>query len=128
MVVVTAALLFGSTGPALASDALPEADSALVQVFVDSAADVDRLNEQYDLAEYKQIEDDGSIMLSIDTTAAERAELRSGGLPHRSHDRGRLDARGRGRGARCPARTGHACLGVRQNRRAQAQVGGRDAG
>ena len=42
MVMATAALLFGAAGPALASDELPGSDSALVQVFVDSATDIER--------------------------------------------------------------------------------------
>ncbi len=103
-VMATAALLFGAGGPALASDELPDADTALVQVFVDSETDVGALSERYDLAEYKQVEADGSILLAIDATAAERAELRAAGYRIGAHDRGRRVARGRGRGARRAAR------------------------
>ena len=47
-----------------------------MQVFVNSEADVDKLSAKYDLAEYKQVEDDGTIQLNIDVDADERAELR----------------------------------------------------
>ncbi|WP_053225646.1 M14 family zinc carboxypeptidase [Solirubrobacter soli] len=77
----TAALLFGSAGIASANDTLPGSDTALVQVFVDSEADVDKLSASgYDLAEYKKVEDDGSIQLNIDVDPSERAELRAMGF------------------------------------------------
>ena len=57
----------------------PAADTALVRVTVPSQADVDRLLNSYDVVEYKHVEDDGSISLNIDTTAAERAALREKG-------------------------------------------------
>ena len=62
--VAATALLFGGAGTAWAGDShdmLPGADTALVQVFVNSEADVDKLSTKYDLAEYKQVEDDGTI-------------------------------------------------------------------
>ena len=80
MVMATTALLFCAGAPALASDALPDADSSLVQLFVDSATDVAQLSERYDLAEYKNVETDGSIQLAVDATAAELAELRAAGF------------------------------------------------
>jgi hypothetical protein len=76
----TVALLFGAGAPASASDELPAADTALVQVFVDGDTDIGQLSERYDLAEYKQVEADGSIQLNIDATAVERAELRAAGF------------------------------------------------
>ena len=42
--------------------------------------DIAALSERYDLAEYKQVEDDGTILLAVDTNAAERAELRAEGF------------------------------------------------
>ncbi len=71
-----------------------------MQVFVPSGTDIAALSERYDLAEYKHVEDDGSILIVVDTTAAERAELRAAGFRIGEHDRGRRDARRRGRGAR----------------------------
>ena len=79
MVMATAALLFCTGASALASDELPGADSSLVQLFVDSATNVAQLSERYDLAEYKNVEPDGTILLAVDATAAERAELRAAG-------------------------------------------------
>ncbi|HWK27557.1 MAG TPA: M14 family metallopeptidase [Solirubrobacter sp.] len=74
----TAALLLSA--PAFAgADTLPAPDTALVQVFVDPGTDIGQLSERYDLAEYKNVEPDGSIQLNIDTTAAERAELEAAG-------------------------------------------------
>ena len=80
MVMATVALLFAAHGSALASDELPEADSALVQVFVDGDTDIAALSERYDVTEYKQVEDDGSILLAVDTDADERAQLRAEGF------------------------------------------------
>ena len=81
--VAATALLLGATAPAWAGDShdmLPGADTALVQVFVNSEADVDKLSAKYDLAEYKQVEDDGTIQLNIDVDAQERAELKAMGF------------------------------------------------
>jgi Zinc carboxypeptidase/Chitobiase/beta-hexosaminidase C-terminal domain len=80
----TVALVLGSAGAAFAdehgvADKLPGAEDALVQVFVDSEADVDKLSTTYDLAEYKNVEDDGSIQLNIETTPEERSALRAAG-------------------------------------------------
>jgi hypothetical protein len=81
LLATTATLLFGSAGVAAANDTLPGADTALVQVFVDSEADVDKLSAQgFDLAEYKNVEDDGTIQLNIDVDARERAQLRAMGF------------------------------------------------
>ena len=78
-IVAAAALLLGGGGVAYADDSLPGSDTALVRVTVPSQADVDRLLNSYDVVEYKHVEDDGSISLNIDTTAAERAALREKG-------------------------------------------------
>src|SRR4051812_2447070 len=75
----SALLLFGAQ-TAVASDTLPRSDTALVQAWVNSEADVDKLSSKYDLAEYKQVEDDGTIQLNIDADPAERAELRKLGF------------------------------------------------
>ena len=78
--VAATALLFGGAGTAWAGDShdlLPGADTALVQVFVNSEADVDKLSAKYDLAEYKQVEADGTIQRTIEdasTRAAVNAE------------------------------------------------------
>jgi hypothetical protein len=40
---------------------------------------VAKLSERYDVTEYKHVEDDGTILLAIDTTAADRAALRREG-------------------------------------------------
>ena len=82
-VAATALLLGGAATSAWAGDShdmLPGADTALVQVFVNSEADVDKLSAKYDLAEYKQVEDDGTIQLNIDVDAQERAELKAMGF------------------------------------------------
>jgi hypothetical protein len=82
-IVAATALLLGSASFAYADDShdtLPGGDTALVRVTVPSQADVDRLvNSDYDVVEYKHVEDDGSISLNIDTTAAERKALREKG-------------------------------------------------
>ena len=95
-----AALALGVAAPAVAADELPAAGTALVQVFVPAGTDVSALSERYDLAEYKHVEADGRLLIVVDTTAAERAELRAEGYRDRRDDRGRRDARVRGRGAR----------------------------
>jgi hypothetical protein len=77
--VAAAALLLGGGGVAYADDLLPGGDTALVRVTVPSQADVDKLVTSYDVVEYKHVEDDGSISLNIDTTAAERTALREKG-------------------------------------------------
>ncbi|MDA0160361.1 M14 family metallopeptidase [Solirubrobacter ginsenosidimutans] len=81
--VAAAALLLGGAGTAWADDShdvLPGSDTALVQVFVNSEADVEKLSAEFDLAEYKQVEDDGTIQLNIDADPGERAQLRAMGF------------------------------------------------
>ena len=78
-VAATAALLLGVAGTALANDTLPGADTALVEVVVPNQADVDKVVATYDAAEYKRVEDDGSIMLNVEADASELASLRAAG-------------------------------------------------
>ncbi|HEX6026317.1 MAG TPA: M14 family zinc carboxypeptidase [Solirubrobacter sp.] len=78
-VAAATALLLAGASSAYGSDNLPGGDTALVRVTVPSQVDVDRLVESYDVVEYKHVEDDGSISLNIDTTAAERSALRTQG-------------------------------------------------
>ena len=78
-IVAASALLLGGGGAAFADDSLPGSDTALVRVTVPNQAAVDRLLNSYDVVEYKHVEDDGSISLNIDTTAAEREALREKG-------------------------------------------------
>ena len=65
----------------------------LVQVYVPDQDAVDSVVDDYDAAEYKRVEDDGSIMLNVFVTAEEKAALkatgyrigrRHRGLQHRS--------------------------------------------
>ena len=117
--IAAAALALGVAAPAVAADELPAAGTALVQVFVPAGTDVSALSERYDLAEYKHVEADGRLLIVADTTAAERAALRSRGLRDRRDDRGRRDARVRGGGARRAARGREPRHGVGAGRRAQ---------
>jgi hypothetical protein len=78
-IVAATALLLGGGASALADDNLPGGDTALVRVTVPNQAAVDKLVTSYDVVEYKHVEDDGSISLNIDTTAADRGELRKMG-------------------------------------------------
>jgi hypothetical protein len=78
-VAASAALLFGVSGPAWASDVLPGADTALVEVVVPSQADVDKVVANYDAAEYKRVEADGSITLNVDADKGEIAALKTAG-------------------------------------------------
>ena len=78
--IAAAALALGVAAPAVAADELPAAGTALVQVFVPAGTDVSALSERYDLAEYKHVEADGRLLIVADTTAAERAALRSEGF------------------------------------------------
>jgi hypothetical protein len=79
-VMAAVGLMLGGAASAAASDTLPGSDTSLVQVWVNSEADVDRLSTSYDLAEYKKVEDDGSIQLNIDADASEIARLRDMGF------------------------------------------------
>ncbi|HEX6027069.1 MAG TPA: hypothetical protein VFZ00_34035, partial [Solirubrobacter sp.] len=51
-----------------------------MEVFVNSEADIEKLLTKYDLAEYKKVEDDGTIQVHIDTDPQERKELRAMGF------------------------------------------------
>src|SRR4051794_38394950 len=71
------ALLFsGSQAAAYAADddnGIPF--EQLVQVYVPDQAAVDRVIAKYDAAEYKSVQDDGSILLNVFVTAAEKKAL-----------------------------------------------------
>ena len=135
--VAATALLSGAAGTAWAGDShdtLPGADTALVQVFVNSEADVDKLSAKYDLAEYKQVEDDGTIQLNIDVDPQERAELRAMGFRigqtiEDAKTRAAVNAererrRGPGRARRRPGEEGRA----ERRHQARGQVGRADPG
>ena len=72
------ALLLSGVSTALADD-LPTAEESLVEVTVKSEADIDRIAKSYDLAEYKRVQDDGSIVVIAYTTPEERASLSAAG-------------------------------------------------
>ena len=53
----TSALLFSGGGLAYADNDFPDADTSLIEVYVDSESDIDKLNaDGFDLAEYKRVE------------------------------------------------------------------------
>ena len=79
-VAASAALLLSVAAlPAWASDTLPTADTALVEVVVPNQAAVEKVIANYDAAEYKRVEDDGSIMLNVDADSSELAALKAAG-------------------------------------------------
>ena len=51
----------------------------LVQVFVPNQGAVDRVVANYDAAEYRSVQDDGSILLAVFVTAEEKAALKAKG-------------------------------------------------
>jgi hypothetical protein len=69
------ALLLSGVSTAFADDVLPTADESLIEVTAKSEADVDKLAKSYDLAEYKRVQDDGSIVLNAYVTPEERTAL-----------------------------------------------------
>jgi hypothetical protein len=71
------ALLLSGVGTAFGQDA--GTYEALVEVNVPSQADVDALVVKYDAAEYKRVEDDGTITLNLFVTDEEKATLKSKG-------------------------------------------------
>ena len=78
---------FREAGLAYADNDFPDADSSLIEVYVNSESDIDKLvTDGFDLAEYKRVEDDGKILVAIDA------------------DRGR-DRRAEGAAASASART-----------------------
>ena len=91
--VAASALVFAGGGLAYADNDFPDADSSLIEVYVQSESDIDKLvADGFDLAEYKHVEDDGTIVVAIDADAAERARAaRSAASRIGAHDRGRRD-------------------------------------
>ena len=72
------ALLLSGVGTASAADnGLPYEE--LVQVYVPNQDAVDSVVANYDAAEYKAVQDDGSILLNVFVTAEEKASLKSAG-------------------------------------------------
>src|SRR4051812_34653318 len=71
------ALLLSGTGTAFAQDA--GTYEALVEVNVPTQADVDSVVEHYDAAEYKRVEDDGTITLNLFVTDEEKGALKAAG-------------------------------------------------
>src|SRR5688572_16841740 len=75
------ALLFSGGGLAYADDDLPAADTSLIEVYVDSESDIDALiADDFDLAEYKRVEDNGKILINIDANTSEVAALKAKGF------------------------------------------------
>src|ERR1700754_4317821 len=74
------ALLFaGSQSPAFAATDDGTPFEQLIQVYVPNQAAVDNVVNNYDAAEYKSVQDDGSILLNVFATAEEKAALASKG-------------------------------------------------
>jgi hypothetical protein len=79
--VAASALLFTGGGLAYASDHLPASDTSLIEVYVNSESDIDKLiADDFDLAEYKRVEDDGTLVVNIDADAADVAALKARGF------------------------------------------------
>jgi len=75
----SAFLFVGTPSAALAADVDSTAFQQLVQVFVPNQTAVDQVVSNYDAAEYKNAQDDGSILLNVFVTAEEKAELAAKG-------------------------------------------------
>src|SRR4051812_37741495 len=81
------ALLFVGGGTAFAADggSAPAVDASglpfeqLVEVYVPDQAAVDSVVSNYDATEYKDVQDDGSIMLNVFVTAEQKAALKADG-------------------------------------------------
>src|SRR3954453_14651792 len=67
----------GAKAPAVGANGLPF--EQLVQVYVPDQAAVDSVVANYDAAEYKSVQDDGSILLNVFATAEEKAALKDAG-------------------------------------------------
>ena len=78
--VAASALVFAGGGLAYADNEFPDADSSLIEVYVNSESDIDKLvAEDFDLAEYKRVEDD-KIVINVDANAADIAALKAKGF------------------------------------------------
>src|SRR3954466_5145109 len=75
----SALLLVASQSPAFAADDHGVPFEQLVEVYVPDQDAVDSVVSNYDAAEYKAVQDDGSIMLNVFVTAEEKAALAAKG-------------------------------------------------
>src|SRR3954468_3010842 len=75
----SALFLAGSQAAAYAADEGGIPFEELVQVYVPDQDAVESVVSNYDAAEYKKVEDDGSIQLNVFVTAEEKAALKSKG-------------------------------------------------
>src|SRR3954469_8400534 len=75
----SALFLAGSQSAAFAADDNGIPFEQLVQVYVPNQDAVDSGVSNYDAAEYKSVQDDGSILLNVFVTAEEKAALASKG-------------------------------------------------
>jgi hypothetical protein len=75
----SALLLVGSQSPAFAADDDGTPFEQLVQVYVPDQDAVDSVVSNYDAAEYKSVQDDGSILLNVFVTAEQKAVLAAQG-------------------------------------------------
>jgi Tol biopolymer transport system component len=76
---VASVFLLAGSQSAFAADDDGSPFQQLVQVYVPDAAAVDRVVSQYDAAEYRSVQDDGSILLAVFVTADEKADLKAKG-------------------------------------------------
>ena len=78
--VAASALVFAGGGLAYADNDFPDADSSLIEVYVQSESDIEKLvTEGFDLAEYKRVEDD-QIVVAVDATPIEVGALKQRGF------------------------------------------------
>ncbi|WP_028057219.1 M14 family metallopeptidase [Candidatus Solirubrobacter pratensis] len=75
----SALLLVASQSPAFAADDNGIPFEQLVQVYVPDQDAVDSVVSDYDAAEYKSVQDDGSILLNVFVTAEQKAVLAAQG-------------------------------------------------
>src|SRR4051794_24299004 len=75
----SALLLLAGQSAALAADDNGMPFEQLVQVYVPDQDAVDSVVSNYDAAEYRSVQDDGSILLNVFVTAEEKAALKSKG-------------------------------------------------
>ena len=75
----SALLLVGGQSAAFAADDDGVPFEQLVQVFVPDQAAVDSVVANFDAAEYRSVQDDGSILLAVFVTAEEKAALKAKG-------------------------------------------------
>src|SRR5215213_10841447 len=75
----SALLLVGGQSAAFAADDSGIPFEQLVQVYVPDQAAVDSVVSNYDAAEYRSVQDDGSILLNVFVTSEEKQALASKG-------------------------------------------------